>query len=241
MCNGRISDGGVFKNCNIYPKLEDNCLNIPKPSPLPGTQTDCPYVIVADDAFPLKEYLLKPYSQVGLTKERRIFNYRLSRARRVVENAFGILANRFRIFMTPIGLAPEKVESITMACCALHNFLRSCAQASAVYTPPGSFDDEDPQTHVNTPGSWRSGPQPSGISAISQQGSNNYNSAAKNSEKCYVNISIQQMEQWHGKMTWCDFHCEIDAIIQCHTNFNFRVAQYISIYMIHYNNIMGNN
>ena len=73
----------------------------------------------------LKDSMLKPYSQNGLTPERRIFNYRLSRARRVVENAFGILANRFLVFMTPINLAPEKVEITTLACCILHNFLRS--------------------------------------------------------------------------------------------------------------------
>ena len=70
---------------------------------------------MADDAFPLKDYIQKPYGQVGLTKEMRIFNYRQSRARHIVENAVGILANRFRVFMTPIGLAPEKVEAIVLA------------------------------------------------------------------------------------------------------------------------------
>ena len=110
-CNGRISDGGVFRNCNLYRALEEKRLNIPNPTKLPGTQSLFSYVIVADDAFPLKDYILKPYSQSGLTQERRIFNYRLSRARRIVENAFGILSNRFRIFMTPIGLVPETVET----------------------------------------------------------------------------------------------------------------------------------
>ena len=100
-------------------------------------------MIVADDAFPLKEYILKPYSQVGLTREKRIFNYRLSCARRIVENGFGILANRFRIFMTPIALAPEKVETIVMACCSLHKILRSRCGACSIYTPQGSLDTED--------------------------------------------------------------------------------------------------
>ena len=93
-CNGRISDGGVLRNSNLYHHLEENKLNIPGPATLPGTQTKFPHILLADDAFPLKEYILKPYSQIGLTKKRRIFNYRLNRARRVVENAFGILANR---------------------------------------------------------------------------------------------------------------------------------------------------
>ena len=67
-------------------------------------------MIVRDNALPLKHYLLKPYSQIGLTKQKRIYDYRLSHARRMVENTFGILANRFRIFMKPIALSPEKVK-----------------------------------------------------------------------------------------------------------------------------------
>lgn len=94
-CNGMISDGGVFKNSSIYEALENNELNIPGPTALPGSKDIVPYVLVADDAFGLSMYLIKPYSQSNLTTEKRVFNYRLSRARRTVENAFGILSNRF--------------------------------------------------------------------------------------------------------------------------------------------------
>lgn len=59
-----------------------------------------------------------------MTREQRIFNYRLSRVRRVVENAFGILSNRFRVLPNVNSLSPEKVCTITQACCVLHNFLR---------------------------------------------------------------------------------------------------------------------
>ena len=58
-----------------------------------------------------------------LDHDRRIFNYRLSRARRIVENAFGRLAAIWQIFKTTIYLQPEKADSIVMACCALHNFV----------------------------------------------------------------------------------------------------------------------
>ena len=94
-CNGRVSDGGVFKNSALYAALDNKSLSIPSPKPVPGQNKPLPYMIAADDAFPLKEYIQKPYSQVGLTREKRIFNYRLSRTRRIVENTFGILANRF--------------------------------------------------------------------------------------------------------------------------------------------------
>lgn len=122
-CNGRISDGGVFRECSLTKALEEKSLNIPAPSPLPGRSDPIPYMMVADEAFPLKEYIMKPYRR-NLTRENRIFNYRLSRARRIVESAFGILANRFRAIPFPIALDPDKVELIVMACCSLHNFLK---------------------------------------------------------------------------------------------------------------------
>lgn len=78
---------------------------------------------MADDAFPLKVNIMKPYPGHDLLHQKRIFNYRLSRTRRTVENAFGILANRFRVLLNVIPLAVDKVELITYACCVLHNFL----------------------------------------------------------------------------------------------------------------------
>lgn len=82
-------------------------------------------VIVADEAFPLKENLMKPYPAKSLDDASRVFNYRLSRARRVSENAFGILVHRFRIFQSTIPLGPKKAEVIVLAAVALHNYLRT--------------------------------------------------------------------------------------------------------------------
>ncbi|VEN58845.1 unnamed protein product [Callosobruchus maculatus] len=97
--NGRVSDGGVFGASLLSKKMRDGSLGLPEPQCLPGRITKVPYVIVADEAFPLLTNLLKPFPQCSLSYENRIFNYRLSRARRLVECGFGILANRWRILL----------------------------------------------------------------------------------------------------------------------------------------------
>lgn len=66
---------------------------------------------------------MKPYSEQGLTHDKRIFNYQLSRERRIVESAFGILANRFRVLLGSINLSAPKVELIILTCVLLHNYL----------------------------------------------------------------------------------------------------------------------
>ena len=48
-----------------------------------------PYVMVANDALPLRRDLMKLYPFRNLSHEKRVFIYRLSRARRVLENVFG--------------------------------------------------------------------------------------------------------------------------------------------------------
>ncbi|KAG8298077.1 hypothetical protein J6590_108295 [Homalodisca vitripennis] len=109
-------------------------------------------VLVGDDIFPLGSNLLKPYSHRNLSLHERIFNYRLSRARRVVENAFGILAARFRVFSKPIHLDVETAEYVIKACCSIHNWLRMTA--SQTYLPLGSVDEEDTSTGGMALGSW---------------------------------------------------------------------------------------
>jgi len=83
-----------------------------------------PYVFVADEAFGLHTNILRPFPGRGLNETRRIFNNRLSRARRTVECAFGVLANKWRVLHTPILVEPEFCDDIVKACCVLHNFVR---------------------------------------------------------------------------------------------------------------------
>jgi len=94
---------------------------VPVPGVLPGNDTLVPYVLVADDAFSLTSYLIKPYAaEVPKGSPKSVFNYR----RRIVENAFELLASVFRIFRKPLIVKPSTAEDITLACVYLHNFLR---------------------------------------------------------------------------------------------------------------------
>ena len=120
---GSSSDGQIFNNSELRPMLEEGTLGLPPPSPLPHDDRDTPYFLIGDDAFPLKPWMMKPYSRRHLDHDERIFNYRLSRARRVVENAFGILAMRFQILLGTMQQLPETVDSIVLACTTLHNLL----------------------------------------------------------------------------------------------------------------------
>ena len=114
-----------------------------------------PYVLVGDDAFPLTTTLMKPFPQSNLTMEKRVFNYRLSRSRRIPENTFGILANRWRVFRRPFALEPEKVKIITLSALILHNWLRSESSSGKIYIPQSLIDSED-TSHEILPGNWRS-------------------------------------------------------------------------------------
>ena len=123
--NGAGSDGGVFAQCNIKEDLEEDRLGVPPAEGLPNAPDKViPYFLVGDEAFPLKTWLMKPIPQRNLTRQQRIYNYRLSRGRRVVENAFGILASRWRCMLTTMPQRPETVQKIVVASCCLHNLLR---------------------------------------------------------------------------------------------------------------------
>lgn len=139
--NGRISDGGVINNTLFYYNLKNGTLNIPPPEKLSNNERQLPFVFIGDEAFALRPDFLKPFSQRDLTHDRKIYNYRLSRARRIIENTFGILVARFRIFHTAIAVDLSRIDKIVMAACALHNFLRR--KCSSTYITSECVDQED--------------------------------------------------------------------------------------------------
>ncbi|GFO40552.1 protein antagonist of like heterochromatin protein 1 [Plakobranchus ocellatus] len=120
---GSNSDGGILQDSAFYKLLNSNNLNIPNPTFIPGTNTTVPFVFVADEAFPLSPNMMRPFPRRELTDEKRIFNYRLSRARRQVECAFGILSSMWRILLGTIEVHDTFACHIVKAVCVLHNMI----------------------------------------------------------------------------------------------------------------------
>ncbi|KAL4154135.1 hypothetical protein QTP88_001968 [Uroleucon formosanum] len=136
-CQGRISDGGVFKNTSFSKKMEKNELSLPPREALPGRTMPVPYVLVADDAFSLSENIMKPY-------------------RTDLKNSFALLLSVFRVFHQPIEVKIEEtVVNIVLSCVYLHNFLRIQSDSTNYYSTSGCFDSEDASTGEIIPGSWR--------------------------------------------------------------------------------------
>lgn len=104
--------------------FDEGRFHIPNATPIETDGSALPYVLLADEAFPLTSYMMRPYLRISnLDLKKKVFNYRLSRARRVVESAFGILAARWRIYRKPIIASIATAKSIVQATVALHNFI----------------------------------------------------------------------------------------------------------------------
>ncbi|KAK5647298.1 hypothetical protein RI129_002190 [Pyrocoelia pectoralis] len=73
---GRQSDGGVLRNSEFGKNLFNNTLDIPAAQPIEYGGEDVPFYIVGDEAFPLRNNLMRPYPGRMLTLEKRVFNYR---------------------------------------------------------------------------------------------------------------------------------------------------------------------
>ncbi|KAJ8911443.1 hypothetical protein NQ315_008329 [Exocentrus adspersus] len=79
---GKNSDGGIFETSNMGKRFEENLMNVPKPKNLPNHDEPCPHVLIGDEAFSLKTYLMRPFpykqSKTDISKEK--YNTRLCRA-----------------------------------------------------------------------------------------------------------------------------------------------------------------
>lgn len=132
---GKTSDGRILASSTFGQSLKADTLQLPPDQFLPkaehrGRQ---PHVLVADKAFPLRRNMMRPFprgaGREDLPPKQRVFNYRLCRALRVVEDTFGILTSQWRWYRHLIEVRPEVVEQCVRATCVLHNFMRASGGA----------------------------------------------------------------------------------------------------------------
>lgn len=176
--NGRLSDGGVIEYTDFYKKLLMSQLNLPDNI---ETVNNLPYVFLGDEAFSLHEHFLKPFSQKELSYRKRIFNYRLSRARNVSENAFGQIGSKFRILHTAINMAPTKIIYVILAICTLHNFL---IKLKTPYANSSTFDSCNNDGHVELR-NWRN--ENVALTRLQSSTTRNASSLAKEVREAYMN------------------------------------------------------
>lgn len=122
--SGSLNDAGIFGDSELGQHLEEGGIDWPPGKVLPGSDVELPYWIVGDGGFPIKSYLMRPYAKSQNYGQReKIFNYRLSRARRIIECAFGTLQKKWKIFETRMSFKLQNTETVVLALLALHNFL----------------------------------------------------------------------------------------------------------------------
>ncbi|KAK3931612.1 Putative nuclease [Frankliniella fusca] len=121
---GRRHDAGLWRECDLHHALVNGELPLPAPRLLPGGWVATPPTIIADGAFPLGPNLMKPFRRPQLLSPAdHIFNYRISRARQTIENAFGILSARWRVLRRTFIAKEATARAIIQACVVLHNYL----------------------------------------------------------------------------------------------------------------------
>ena len=150
--DGSSNDASIYNGSELKEGLEspNNIFNLPEEKSLPGDDVPVPYYIVGDNAFGINKRLMNPFSIRNMEHHERIFNYRLCRSRRVVENAFGILAHKFRVLLRTMNQRPETCRKIITTCVILHNLIRLRYPA----THNNLMDLEDQNQNV-IPGAWR--------------------------------------------------------------------------------------
>ncbi|XP_028418939.1 uncharacterized protein LOC114544521 [Dendronephthya gigantea] len=118
-CPGSNHDSIIFRSTNLHKKIMENNI-LPAYTKL-IEDIQVPFIILADSAFPHLPCIQKPYTNAVLSEKQRYFNYRLSRARMVVESAYGMLKSRWRVLHRKCDSNNDTMKVKTLACIVLHN------------------------------------------------------------------------------------------------------------------------
>ena len=117
---GRVHDARVFVNSSLYKRGQDGTLFPDWKETICGE--DIPLLVLGDPAYPLLSWLMKAFPDNGsLSCQQKTFNYSLSRARVVVEHAYGRLKGRWRCLLKRNDVLIRDVPKLVAACCVLHN------------------------------------------------------------------------------------------------------------------------
>ena len=132
---GSTNDASAMSNSAFGQAFDKGpeTLKTPRPCNYKNVQK-LPFVLIRDEIFQQKSWLMKPFPGKGLHEQQRVYNYRLSRARRTIENAFGILSEKWRIFRKPIKTNVDLVDKITTASVCLHNYVPSSHGECYIHT-----------------------------------------------------------------------------------------------------------
>ena len=117
---GFQSDEEVFKASLIGEAFDNRQMNVPPNKFLPNSNCKFHYFLVGDAAFPLKDYIMKPFHGQNLSRSQRIF-----------ENVFEILVAQWRVIWSRLQAHPVTVDQIVFAIIALHDFANKTQRNNA--------------------------------------------------------------------------------------------------------------
>ncbi|XP_069108207.1 putative nuclease HARBI1 [Argopecten irradians] len=133
---GCVHDARVLRNSTLFHKAEAGELILQN------------HHIFADNAYPLKNWLITPFKNLGnLTRPQIRFNKRLSSVRQTVERAFAHLKGRFRKLKDIPLHNQEDICTLIYACCVLHNLCIRHNDDVDAYID--GEEEEDPNQFVN--------------------------------------------------------------------------------------------
>lgn len=177
---GSQSDSNIFHHSALQRQLLSGPLQLPVPKSLFENGPKLPCYLLGDGGFGMQTYLMRPYPGRTLPMRNRVFNYRHSRGRRVIENAFGILSNKWGILHRPINMAPEYAIDVVKACCILHNFVRKSQGKFSLHDSFGNLSAVDV-------GDWEVGPLGDSFNSF-QSAVGNSSKEAKRMRECLADF-----------------------------------------------------